>query len=191
MLAALANAAVPYTVARDDFCPGDVLLLHHAFAADWMNLSWYDKQICAVQRFTGPFAHIGIIDRIAQAGEERVVVYESVVPKVRCVRLSTTAKDIGGFFWLSLKRDISTEEREAIWTAMGTGPYSKWGAVLAGMDRLPADEDARDRMWCAKFFRLMRRLSGVQLNSSVPTEQAIALLNMGGSLRYVQMDSPS
>lgn len=187
MLANLITAGVPYASVRDDLCPGDAILLHHAFVGDWMELSLYDKQIWAVQRFTGPFAHVGIIDRIPQAGTDRVVVYESVVPKVRCVRLSTTAKDVGGFFWISLKRDITQAERDAVWSAMGTGPYSKWGAILAGVDALPPDEDQRERMWCAKFFRLMQMLSGINVRSSVPTQQAMELLNMGGVLRYVRV----
>lgn len=181
MLSDLIAAGVPYASVRDDIAPGDLLFLHHEFVA-----SWYGVQIEAVQRFTGPFAHVALFDRISLGGQERVVVYESVVPKVRCVLVSATAEE--GFFWLHWNKPISSYEREAAWMEMGVNEYDKVGAIAAGLGQLPADEDANPRRWCAKAVNLWRRLSGVDLGPLyVPTAMSIVAQNMGGVLRYVRV----
>lgn len=180
MLEDLIAAGVPYESVRDRIVPGDLLLLHHEFVP-----SWYGLQIEVVQRFTGPFAHIALLDRIGLGGAERVVVYESVVPKVRCVLVSATAEE--GFFWLHLNRPISPAERDAAWREMGVYDYDKLGAVAAGADMLPPGEDQHPRRWCAKAVALWRRLSGVDLGPRyVPTDMALEALNRyGGRLQYV------
>jgi hypothetical protein len=177
-LAAMMGDALPYEKAHERIAPGDLLLLHHEFTP-----SWYGCQIEAVQRFTGPFAHIGVFDKIAG----RNVVYESVVPKVRVVRASVTAEH--GFFWLEMHRPMTEAERERWWTEIGVNDYSKAGAMAAGMsDTLGPEEDEQPRRWCAKSVALCRRLSGVDLgNRYVPTDMALQALNRGGVLRYVAM----
>jgi hypothetical protein len=149
--------------------------------------TWYGVQIEAVQRFTGPFAHIAVFDRIVIGGEERVVVYESVVPHLRSVLVSATAEQ--GFFWIAMNRPMSKTEREGWWREFGANPflYDKLGAIEAGGDMLPANEDENPRRWCAKAVAIRRRESGVDLGKRyVPTDMAIAAQNMGGVLRYVR-----
>lgn len=190
VLALIEEGGIPYDQARPKIQPGDLLLLHHEYLKDWAELSWYDKQISLVQQFTGPFAHIGVLDRIQLAdGSDQVICYESVVPRRRAVRVSTTAEH--GFFWIPLHRPMTPVEREAIWRELGFGEYSKWGALLAGAGRLPADEDLRSRMWCAKFAAQCRRLSGVDLGPRyVPTDQALVATNsFNAQIRYVSMAS--
>jgi hypothetical protein len=189
VLALIDAGGISYAEARPLIKPGDLLFLHHSFVKDWVELSWYDKQIYAVQKFTGPMAHIGILDRIQSPDddEDRVIVYESVVAKPRAVRLSTTAEQ--GFLWLPMNRPITAAAREAIWSALGFGDYSKWGAVLAGLKLLPKDEAARSRMWCAKFAFLMGQLYGLRLHESmVPTQQAEgAMRETDAQMQYVRM----
>jgi hypothetical protein len=184
----VAAGGVPYADVRNDIRSGDLLALHHEFV-----LSWYGCQIEAVQRFTGPFAHIAVFDRIVLGDEERVVVYESVVPKVRAVPVSVTAEE--GFFWLPMQRPMSPEERRAWWDGeIGWGDYSKQGAMLAGaamagLMEMPATEAADPRRWCAKAAGLRRRDSGVELGQHfVPTPQIqTAMRDYGARLIYVQM----
>jgi hypothetical protein len=178
----IAGGGIPYADARPQIQSGDLLLLHHDFVA-----SWYGVQIEAVQLFTGPFAHIAVLDRIDIGGDERVVVWESVVPKERVVPVSATADQ--GFFWISLRKPMTTAERDFAWNGIGVREYSKEGAVLAGLDRLPADEDANERRWCAKSANLMRRRSDVDLGPRyVPTDMALsAMRKYGARLQYVRM----
>lgn len=174
---------VPYTSVRDEIQSGDLLFLHDEFVP-----SWYGVQIGAVQLFTGPFAHVGLFDRIGLGGVERLVVYESVVPKVRGVLVSATAQDSGGFFWMKMQQPIAAAEREAAWREMGVNEYDKVGAVLAGLNMLPPDEDANPRRWCSKAVTLWRRFSGVEFsNHYVPSIMAEEALDMGGQLQYVRM----
>lgn len=190
MLDDLIARGVPYNAVRDDIAPGDLLLLHHAFVP-----SWYGVQIEAVQHFTGPFAHVAMFDRIRLGDEERVVVYESVTPKVRCVLVSATAEE--GFFWVKLNRPIAPIEREAAWLEMGVNEYDKFGAISAGADALPANEDSNPRRWCAKAVALWRRMSGVQLapprqagdpGRYVPTDMALEAANrFNAQIQYVHM----
>lgn len=182
MLEDIIAAGVSYAAARDDIASGDLLLLHHEFVA-----SWYGIQIEAVQRFTGPFAHIALFDRVILGDSDRLVVYESVVPKVRCVLVSATAEE--GFFWLRMNRPIGVAEREAAWLEMGVNEYDKAGALAAGLGQLPEGEDADPRRWCAKAVALWRRMSGVDLGSRyVPSDMAMEAMNrFNGQLRYVRM----
>jgi hypothetical protein len=182
VLAQIAAGGVAYADVRDQIAPGDLLLLHHEFVA-----SWYGVQIEAVQAFTGPFAHVALLDRIKLGARERVVVYESVVPKVRAVLVSATADQ--GFFWVRMNRPITDEEREAAWTELGVNDYDKFGAMSAGLtDTLGPHEDALPRRWCAKAVNLWRRKSGVDLGARyVPTDMAIAAQNLGGKILYVSM----
>lgn len=172
---------VDYAAVRDDIAPGDLLLLHHDFVP-----SWYGCQIEAVQRFTGPFAHIAVFDRVPYPDRERLKVYESVVPHVRDVLVSATAEE--GFFWISLNRPMTPAEREAALSECGVNQYDKFGAIAAGLtDTLGPAEDTLPRRWCAKAVNLWRRKSGVDLGPKyVPTDMAIAAQNMGGKLRYVR-----
>lgn len=182
-LALIAQGGVPYSSVRAQIRSGDALLLHHDFVP-----TLYGLQIAAVQEFTGPFAHIALLDRVTLGDTERVVVWESVVPRFRMVPLTATVEELSGFFWLSMNRPMSEAERDAAWALTGKGEYSKPGAVLAGLGKMPSDEDANPRMWCAKAVRLLRRLSGVDLGARyVPTDMAIAAQNMGGQLQYVSM----
>jgi hypothetical protein len=180
----LIAAGVDYSSVRDDIAPGDLLLLHHEFVANW-----YGVQIEAVQRFTGPFAHIAQFDRVVVGGEERVVVYESVVPHVRAVLVSATAEE--GFFWISLNRPMSKRERDGWWRELGAHPYvyDKLGAIAAGAGVLPKGEDDDPRRWCAKAVALRRRESDVDLGRRyVPTDMAVEAQNrFNGRLRYVRM----
>jgi hypothetical protein len=188
--ALIAAGGVLYADIREQIRPGDLLALHHDFVA-----SWYGVQIEAVQRFTGPFAHIAVFDRITLGADERVVVYESVVPLVRPVPVSVTAAEAGGFFWLPMRRPMSDLERRAWWDVeIGGGEYSKPGAVLAGaafagLMEMPAGEDHDPRRWCAKAVGLRRRDSGVELGPHyVPTAQiAAARRDYGAPLVYVRM----
>lgn len=178
----IADGGILYSEARGQIQSGDLLFLHHSFVA-----SWYGIQIEAVQRFTGPLAHVAVFDRIIMGGEERLVVYESVVPKPRAVLVSATAEE--GFFWMPVGHPITPEEREAIWTELGVNDYDKVGAVLAGLGHMPPNEDELPRRWCAKFAALHRKLSGVNLGPThVPTEQAIeAMTHYNAPMRYVRM----
>lgn len=179
----IADGGVSYSSVRNQIASGDLLFLHHDFVA-----SWYGIQIEAVQRFTGPFAHIAVFDRIVLGGEDRLVVYESVVPKVRTVLVSATAEK--GFFWMPMGVPMTKDERDAAWSEMGVNDYDKAGAILAGLDRLPSGEDADPRRWCAKFVALTRKRSLVDLGTShVPTAQAtLAAVRYNAPLRYVRMD---
>lgn len=190
VLKLIEEGGISYAEARPQIKPGNLLLLHHDYLQSWAELSWYDKQISLVQQFTGPFAHVAILDRIrtgeGDSAEETVVAYESVVPRRRAVRVSTTAEH--GFFMLSMNRPISTTERQAIWSDIGFGEYSKWGALMAGAGCLPANEDKNPRMWCAKAVALWRRISGVDLGSKyVPTDMALTAMNQGARIQFVQM----
>jgi hypothetical protein len=180
----IAAGGVTYAEIRDRIQPGDLLALHHDFV-----FSWYGCQIEAVQRFTGPYAHIALFDRIVLGDEERVVVYESVVPKVRAVLVSATADE--GFFWLPMARPMSRAERAAAWNEMGVYEYDKLGAIAAGATQgaLPAGEDENPRRWCAKFAGLRRRESGVELGPRhVPTDQIVAARrDYAAPLIYVRM----
>jgi hypothetical protein len=192
MLEELMGKPVPYAAARDDIAPGDLLFLHHAFVANW-----YGAQIEAVQRFTGPFAHVASFDRIVLGGEDRVVVLESVVPKQRCVLVSATAE--AGFFWVAMKRPMSKAERESWWRELGADPfvYDKLGAIEAGADLLPPDEDANPRRWCAKSVAIRRRESDVDLaprrhardpGRYVPTDMYFEAVNrFNGAAHFVSM----
>jgi hypothetical protein len=188
---ALMRAGLPYKQARSQIASGDLLFLHHDFVA-----TWYGIQIEAVQRFTGPFAHVAVFDWIAIGGEPRLVVYESVVPHERCVLVSATAEN--GFFWVPLARPMSKAERESWWRELGTSPflYSKEGAVAAGANMLPPDEDEHPRRWCAKAVALRRRQSGIELAAPrhaddpgryVPTDMALAALATA-PIHYVSME---
>jgi hypothetical protein len=182
VIALIKQGGVLYSDIRDQIQSGDALLLHHDFAAPWYGLNWYDFQINVVQEMTGAFAHIALFDRIGLGGEERVVVYESVVPKVRAVLVSATAEQ--GFFWLRLNAPLTKEKREAIWAEMGVNEYSKAGAVLAGADALPANEAQDPRRWCAKFVGLYADLGP----RWVPTDQAMTAMNQRNArLQYVRM----
>ncbi len=183
MLDDLIKNGVSYSSVRGDIAPGDLLLLHDDFIPDW-----YGVQIAAVQAFTGPFAHIAVFDRIILGGEERVVVYESVVPKVRCVLVSATAGK--GFFWIKLNRPMTRNERDMAWLEMGVNDYSKGGAIAAGLvETLGPQEDVLPRRWCAKAVNLWRRASGVDLGPKyVPTDMALVAQNkFNGRLQYVHM----
>lgn len=184
MLEDLIARGVPYSAVRDDIAPGDLLLLHHEFVA-----TWYGIKIEAVQRFTGPFAHIAVFDRVPYPDRERVKVYESVMPDVRDVLLSATAQH--GFFWVQLNRPMRPAEREQALRECGVNKYDQLGAIAAGAGQLPPDEDARPRRWCAKAAALWRRLSDTDLGPShVPTEQALVATNrFNARIRYVTMTS--
>jgi len=174
---------VPYDSVRGKIKSGDLLALHHDFVA-----SWYGVQIEAVQRFTGPFAHVAMFQWVNWGGVDRLGVCESVVPKRRFVAVSATAEE--GFFWLPMNREPSAEEHRAVADSMGFGEYDKLGAIEAGLDKLPADEDANPRMWCAKAVNLWRRVSGVDLGSRyVPTDMVLtAILKYNARLQYVRMN---
>lgn len=178
----IAAGGVSYVSVRDQIVSGDLLLLHHSFVP-----SWYGAKIELVQRATGPFAHIAVMDRVQYPDRERVKVYESVTPKVRDVMLSVAAET--GFFWISLNKPITPEEREHLLGECGVNDYSQVGAVAAGADWLPGDEASDPRRWCAKYVGLGRAKSGVYLgNRWVPTDMAIRAMNdYNGQLRYVRM----
>lgn len=181
VLALIAAGGVPYSQVRDQIRAGDLLALHHEFV-----MSWYGCQIEAVQAFTGPFAHIAMFEWVKWAGVDRLIVAESVVPRVRGVAVSVTAEK--GFFWIAMGREPSTEAHQAIADAMGTGEYSKEGAILAGLDRLPPDEDADPRQWCAKRVNLWARSYGLDLGRRyVPSDMVAAAIAQGGRLQYVRM----
>jgi hypothetical protein len=177
---------VPYSSIRDEIRSGDLLLLHHSFVP-----SLYGLQIAAVQEWTGPFAHVALLDRVVIGGIERVAVWESVVPDVRMVPVTSTVEDTAGFFWIPMGRAMSADAIGALWERTGKGKYSKPGAVLAGINALPADEDADPRMWCAKLVNLICRIDGVDLGPRyVPTDMAFEAMRLfNAPLRYVRMDS--
>jgi hypothetical protein len=184
VLAMIASGGVPYTDVRNQIQSGDLLLLHHDFVP-----TLYGLQIAAVQEWTGPFAHIALLDRVVIGGEERVAVWESVVPKRRMVPVTATVEDTAGFFLLRMNRLMSADAISSAWLNVGKGDYSKPGAVLAGIDRLPSDEDDNPRMWCAKLVNLLCRMYGVDLGECyVPTAMAeVAIAKYGGQLIYVRM----
>jgi hypothetical protein len=185
VLEMIAAGGVSYSAVRDQIKSGDLLLLHHGFVP-----TLYGLQIEAVQEFTGPFAHIAILDRVTIAGVDRVVVWESVVPKFRMVPVTATVEELAGFFWIPMNAPMSTAEREAAWAMTGKGEYSKPGAVAAGLKALPVYEDDNPRMWCAKATDILRRISGVELGRSyVPSASAeFALKTSPGRLQYVRMN---
>lgn len=193
ILRLIESGGVPYAEARGKIVSGDLLFLHHDFVA-----SWYGLQIEAVQRFTGPLAHIAVFDWVRMGtdpdGELRLDVLESVVPYGRCVPVSSTAEE--GFIWVHLNKPMTAEERRHIWAEICKPPYeySKPGAIDAGLAYKrgvpqPASEDQDPRRWCAKFARLARAQSGVDLGPyDVPTAQFLWVVNkLGGIPQYVRM----
>jgi hypothetical protein len=182
---ALMDAGVPYSSIRDAIRSGDLLLLHHGFVP-----TSYGLQIALVQEWTGPFAHVALLDRVILGGIERVAVWESVVPDVRMVPVTSTVEKLAGFFWIPMHRQMSPDAIGWAWERTGKGPYSKPGAVFAGLNALPADEDDNPRMWCAKLVNLLCRMDGVDLGPSyVPTAMARAATNNDvARIQFVRMD---
>lgn len=170
---------VLYSAVRDQIQSGDLLALHHDFVP-----SWYGVKVDVVQRFTGPIAHVGLIDRITPT---RLIVYEATIPKVRAVRISVAAEK--GFFWLQMNRPITELEREACWADVGVKEYSTKGAIQAGLGMLPPAEEQNPRTWCSKCVPLWRRESDVYLGSSfVPTDVVLQAQNgYAAKLQYVRM----
>jgi hypothetical protein len=154
--ALIAAGGIPYAEARPLIKSGDLLFLHDEFV-----LSWYGAQIEAVQLFTGPFAHVAMFEWVTIGSRQRLLVAESVVDKVRAVAVSATAGK--GFIWQPMNREPSDEEHTAVADALGFGTYSKPGATEAGLNALPASEDADPRQWCAKRVVQWRRKSGLDL----------------------------
>ena len=181
----IAEGGVSYESVRDQIRSGDLLLLHHDFIP-----TLYGLQIEAVQQWTGPFAHIALLDRVVIGGEERVAVWESVVPLRRMVPVTATVEDTAGFFWLSMNRPMSADAIASAWANTGKGEYSKPGAVLAGINALPDDEDDNPRMWCAKLINLLCRMYGIDLGECyVPTAMAsVAMSKYNARLQYVRMN---
>jgi hypothetical protein len=96
-----------------------------------------------------------------------------------------------GFFWIPMNREPPPQALAAIADSLGTGEYSKEGAILAGIGQLPADEDANPRQWCAKSVNLWARVYGLDLgHEHVPTATYRAAIPQAAApLRFVRMDS--
>jgi hypothetical protein len=152
VLAMIAAGGVPYDQVRDQITAGDFMFLHDEFD---LGNPWYSAQIAAVQAFTGPFAHVAVIDKFAN----RVWVEESVEPYVRVSLLSTVIGQ--GFFWLPLGIEMTEAERDVALKYASQGAYSKPGAIAAGarwIERTREDAD-ESRWWCAKYAAIVRRPS--------------------------------
>lgn len=171
-----------YEDIRSQIKSGHVLALHHEFVA-----SWYGLQIAAVQAFTGPIAHVGLL----HVADGRVWLLESVVPCVRYSPLTNVAGE--GFYWFSINTPMSVAESEFAFSKVGVGDpqygtYSKvLGVRLALMAKYKAamgqdisvseDEKRSEKMECAKFVDLCREHSGVNMGHSyIPTDSVEALI---------------
>ena len=176
----IAEGGVPYSQVRDSITAGDFMFLH-----DEPEYTLYGAQIAAVQAFTGPFAHVALIDKFGG----RVWVEESVVPYVRLSPLSNVVPK--GFFLLRLGIEMSEAERDIALKYVSLGEYSKPGAVAAGLNWINENsgDDDDGRWWCAKFSSIVRRGVVDCGPAYVPTAMADYMTKRyGKKLIYVRMD---
>lgn len=161
-----------YSARRHKIRSGDLLAWSHR---GWG--SWYDMQIQAVRIFTrSEYCHVGV----AWVISGRVFVLEAVGTGVRIMPLSRLLP----CYWMPLGAAWSARAEEFAIARVGE-PYSKWQAVLAGLQRLtPGD----DRIWqCAEFVVVVLDQVGIDLGPDcTPSSVVLAAQRRGAPLHYLE-----
>lgn len=163
-----------YSEIRSQIKSGDIIALTHT---EWNSL--YDLQVQAVRVFTqSEYCHVAVVWVFAG----RVLVIESVTPKVRIFPLSNL-KD-AGFYWIPTDTPMSDAELEYGLSKVGLGEYSKLQAIAGQLETLEIGED--DLWQCSELTIAMRKLSGLDLGpKATPAAVVQKALETGLTLNYV------